>query len=49
VDEILADAEKATDRALAEMPKDFHAEAHEAVKAILPRRLAMLETAYQLL
>lgn len=49
VDELLAAAGTAPDRALAEMPKDFHAEAHEAVSAILPRRLALLETAYDAL
>lgn len=49
VDEVLAAAGTAPDRALAEMPGDFHAEAHEAVAAILPRRMALLETAYEVL
>ena len=46
VDDIRAQAEAAPDRALKEMPGDFHPGAHEAVVAILPRRLRMLETAY---
>lgn len=50
VDEILAvAADGGPDRALAEMPADFHPEAHEAITASLPRRLAMLETAYEAL
>lgn len=49
VDEVLAAAGTAPDRALTEMPGDFHPEAHEAVAAILPRRLALLETAYEAL
>jgi serine/threonine-protein kinase HipA len=46
IDEIHRDAKTAPDRALTEMPTDFHAEAHEAIKAILPGRLKLLETAY---
>lgn len=49
LDEVRAEAETAPDRALATMPKDFHPEAHEAVSGILPRRLAMLESAYEAL
>lgn len=49
VDEIREAAESAPDRALSEMPDDFHAEAHDAIKAILPRRLKMLDTAYDAL
>lgn len=49
VDEVRESADAAPDKALAAMPKDFHPEAHEAVRDILPRRLAMLETAYQAL
>lgn len=43
MDEIRSEAETATDRALAEMPADFHPEAHDAIRAILPRRLALLD------
>lgn len=46
VDEIRAEAETAPDRALKDMPGDFHAEAYDAVKAAMPRRLKLLETAY---
>lgn len=46
IDEIMEAAQTAPDQALGEMPPDFHPEAHEAIKAILPRRLAILETAY---
>jgi serine/threonine-protein kinase HipA len=49
VDEIRAEGETAPERALAEMPQDFHAEAYEAIKTALPRRLRLLETAYDLL
>jgi len=49
VDEIRTAAETAPDRALAEMPDDFHPEAHESIRAVLPRRLKLLETAYALL
>jgi len=49
MDEVMAAAGTAPDRALAEMPKDFQAEAHEAITAILPRRIAMLESAYDAL
>jgi len=49
VDEVVEAAETAPDQALAEMPKDFHPEAHEAIRDILPRRLALLETAYEAL
>ena len=49
LDEVRAAAGTAPERALAEMPRDFHPEAHEAIKAILPRRLAMLETACEAL
>jgi serine/threonine-protein kinase HipA len=45
VDEIRTAAEAAPDRALSVMPDDFRAEAHDAIRAILPRRLKMLETA----
>ena len=47
VDEIRAVAETALDKALADMPDDFHPEAHDAIKANLPRRLKFLETAYE--
>lgn len=46
IDEVLAAGQAAPERALREMPADFHSEAHEAITAILPRRLTMLETAY---
>jgi len=49
VDEIRVNAETAPDRALTEMPDDFHPEAHDAIKAVMPRRLKLLETAYDLL
>ncbi|MDQ1155190.1 type II toxin-antitoxin system HipA family toxin [Brevundimonas sp. SORGH_AS_0993] len=49
VDEIRAHAETAPDRALTDMPDDFHPEAYDAIKAVLPRRLKLLETAYDLL
>jgi serine/threonine-protein kinase HipA len=49
VDEVRDAAETAPDRALMEMPKDFHPEAYEAVRNVLPRRLALLETAHQAL
>lgn len=47
VDEIRVAAETAPDKALADMPDDFHPEAHDAIKASLPRRLKFLETAYE--
>ena len=47
VDEIRAAAETAPDKALADMPGDFHSEAHDAIKAILPRLLKFLKTAYE--
>nr|WP_315051010.1 type II toxin-antitoxin system HipA family toxin [uncultured Brevundimonas sp.] len=47
VDEIRAEAETAPDRALKDMPGDFHPEAYDAIAAILPRRLTFLETAYR--
>lgn len=49
IDEVRAAAQAAPERALGGMPADFHPEAHEAITAILPRRLAMLETAYEAL
>jgi serine/threonine-protein kinase HipA len=49
MDEIHEAAETAPARALSEMPGDFHAEAHDAIKVILPRRLKMLDTAYDVL
>lgn len=48
-DEVRATADSAPDRALATMPTDFHPEVHEAVRGTLPRRLAMLETAFETL
>lgn len=45
LDEVRAAAEAAPDRALSEMPADFHPEAHDAIRAVLPRRLKLLETA----
>ena len=49
MDEVRKASDTAPDRALAAMPKDFHPEVHEAVRNILPRRLARLETAYEML
>lgn len=47
LDEVMTEAATAPDRALATMPKDFHPKAYDAVRRILPRRLAMLKAAYE--
>lgn len=49
IEEVRSEAETAPERALAVMPDDFHPEAHDAIRQILPRRLALLESAYQAL
>lgn len=49
VDDVRDAAAKAPDRALAGMPTDFHPEAYEAIRNVLPRRMALLETACQTL
>ena len=46
LDEILADAVTATDRARAAMPVNFHDEAHRSIEAVMPRRLRQLESAW---
>lgn len=49
IEEVIAAAETAPDRALAAMPADFHREAYKAITAILPRRLRLLDTAWEAL
>ena len=49
IDEVREAAKTAPDRALSEMPEDFHAEAHDAIRLTLPRRLALLDSADALL
>lgn len=46
LDEVIADAATATDRARAAMPEDFHDEAHRSIEAVMPRRLRQLESAW---
>lgn len=49
LEDIMETAEAAPDRALAAMPTDFHPEAHAAIAGALPRRLRLLETAWEAL